>query len=329
MAHYPWTKNWTHGWHMRPDVVIKTGIIEPFWTRVVSPVDVARHTIDPFIASVRGSGQAVAPTPAPEAVAQAAIKVAESFERGKDAVLRIGDDAVRVSPNQAPAPGLIGAIVRAAQDLARGKSVAVTVGPQRVIIRDHRAPGRAPSRTIVRDHRATPATPAAPIRRDHRVEMLVRPTPMPTRKQAPVVREHRGETLVRPTPMAVREHRKQKQAVPTITKPGVTVITTGKPQGYGPPTFAPQPGMPYGPVMQHPMHTFYGSKRRQQTFAEKPYERTTVQTSFMKQFAPRAVARTHVVSKNPIVNAKKQVRPAAVAFDTVSKRIDRIAAKYK
>jgi len=332
MAHYPWMKDWTHGWHMRPDVVIRTGIIEPMWTRVVSPVDVARHTIDPFIESVRGPGQAVAPTPAPEDVAQAAVKVAEHFEQGKDAVLRIGDDAVRVSPNQPPAPGLIGAIVRAAQGLARGKSVAVRVGSQRVIIRDHRAAG-GQGRTI------EPSQPVgAPIvrehRREHRGETLVRPTPMAVRdhrKQAPVVRDHRGETLVRPTPMAVREHRKQK--VPTITSRAVTVTTTGKAQGYGPPTFEAQPGMPYGPVMQHPMHTFYGSKRRQQAYAERPYERTTVQTGFMKQFAPRAVARTHVISRNPIFNAKKQVGPAARSFDTVSTRMDRmahrIASKYK
>lgn len=171
-------KPWTHGWHMRPDVVIRTGVIEPFWTRVVSPVDVARHTIDPFIESVRPRGPAVAPTPEPERVAEAAVKVAEQFEKGKDAYVRIGYDRVRVTPSMPPAPGIVGAIVRAAQGLVRRKPVAITIGRRRVVVREHRRPGRRPRRTIVREHRIMTA-PTPPPPAPTPAAVAVRPTPMP------------------------------------------------------------------------------------------------------------------------------------------------------
>jgi hypothetical protein len=321
--HYPWMKQGTHGWHMRPDVVIRTGIIEPFWTRVVSPVDVARHAIDPFIESVRPRGPAVAPSPAPEKVAAAAVKVAEQFDKGKDAVVRVGAEAVKVTAT-GPAPGgLIGAIVKAAQGLARGKSVGVRIGAQRVIIRDHRKPGGKPERVIVRAPIGAP-----PVVRDHRAQ-----------PQPPVVRDHRAQPvtaragsaptmLVRPTPMAVRRDQR-RQPMPQGT-PATQVVRDHRaaPAGYG-----PQPGMPYGPVMKHPFHTYYGSKMRQQTYAERPSERTTVQTGFMKQFIPAAVARTHTASRRPIWDAKRQVKVAAHSFDKVSKQTNamahRIARPYR
>lgn len=116
--------------HLRPDEVYRTGVIQPFWTRVLSPVDIARHTIDPFIASVRGPGPAVAPTPDPQVIAQAASRVAEHFRQGASATIRVGDAQVRVHPNQAPGGGIIGAIVHAAQAIASGQPVTIKHGPQ-------------------------------------------------------------------------------------------------------------------------------------------------------------------------------------------------------
>jgi len=126
----PWTQE-QHEWmHLRPDAVIRTGVIQPFWTRVLSPVEIARHTIDPFIASVRGPGPAVAPTPDPQTIAQAASRVADQFRKGESAIVQIDDAKVRVHPDQAPGNGIIGAVVKAAQAVANGLPVTIKHGPQ-------------------------------------------------------------------------------------------------------------------------------------------------------------------------------------------------------
>lgn len=119
--------------HMRPDAVIKTGVIEPYWIRQVSPVDVARHTIDPFIASVRGPGPAVSPYPSPEDMAYAAGRIAKRFARGQSALVAIGTDKVTMQPGMR-CGGIVGAIAQAANELARGGTVAIEVGGRRVIV---------------------------------------------------------------------------------------------------------------------------------------------------------------------------------------------------
>jgi hypothetical protein len=48
-----------HG-HYRPDAVTRTSVVEPYDIRQVSPVDVARGTINPFIYGIRAPG-AMAP----------------------------------------------------------------------------------------------------------------------------------------------------------------------------------------------------------------------------------------------------------------------------
>lgn len=120
--------------HWRPDAITRTGVIEPMWPRQVSPVDMARHTIDPFIDSVRGRGPAVAPYPSPEDVAYAAGKLAKEFARGKTAVVCLGTEKITVGPNQPPMGGIVGTIVQAAQELARGGTVTIQIGARRVIV---------------------------------------------------------------------------------------------------------------------------------------------------------------------------------------------------
>lgn len=120
--------------HWRPDAVTRTGVIEPMWVRQVSPVDMARHTIDPFIASVRGRGPAVSPYPSPEDVAYAAGKLAKEFARGKTAVVCMGTEKITVGPNQPPMGGIVGTIVQAAQELARGGTVTIQIGARRVVV---------------------------------------------------------------------------------------------------------------------------------------------------------------------------------------------------
>lgn len=132
----PWSHADHIAMHWRPDAVMKTGVIEPMWVRQVSPVDMARHTIDPFIDAVRGRGPAVSPSPQPEQIATAAAKVAQQFRDGKDAVIAVGVDKVRVTPDNASSiGGVVGLIAQAAQKLARGETVSIEAMGRRLIVR--------------------------------------------------------------------------------------------------------------------------------------------------------------------------------------------------
>jgi hypothetical protein len=119
--------------HWRPDAVTKTGVIQPMWVRQVSPVDMATHTIDPFIASVRGPGPAVNPYPSPEDVAYAAGAVAKQFRAGKRAVVGIGTDKVTVDIDT-QCGGIVGTIVAAARELMKGGAVSIEIGGRRLVV---------------------------------------------------------------------------------------------------------------------------------------------------------------------------------------------------
>lgn len=136
----PWSQADHIAMHWRPDAVTKTGVIEPMWIRQVSPVDMARHTIDPFIDSVRGRGPAVSPSPAPEQIAAAAAQVAKQFSAGQDAIIAVGVDKVRVAPGQgAMIGGIVGLIAQVAEKLARGETVAIDALGRRLIVRSDAA----------------------------------------------------------------------------------------------------------------------------------------------------------------------------------------------
>lgn len=145
--------------HWRPDAITRTGVIEPMWIRQVSPVDMARHTIDPFIESVRGRGPAVSPYPSPEDVAYAAGKLAQLFARGKSGTVCMGTEKITVDPDQPPQGGIVGTITQAAQELARGGTVTIQIGSRRAIVCNN-APGGEPN---VQPAAAAPAT-SVPVR---------------------------------------------------------------------------------------------------------------------------------------------------------------------
>jgi hypothetical protein len=159
--------------HWRPDQITRTGVIEPMWIRQVSPVDMATHTIDPFIESVRGAGPAVSPYPSPEDIAYAAGKLAQQFRQGKQAVVCIGTSKIKVSASTPPGGGIVGTITSAAQQLARTGTVSIRVGPRQLVVCSLSpsgepqvttaavappapAPGSAPTQVLTRE---TPHTP--------------------------------------------------------------------------------------------------------------------------------------------------------------------------
>src|SRR3990172_4338804 len=95
-----------HGGHMRPDMVWDTGVWEPYPIRQRNPVDIARHTIDPFIGAVRPMAVNVF-APSPEQVAQACVAVAEQFRQGRPAGVRIGRQVVVVDTSSVPSNPLL------------------------------------------------------------------------------------------------------------------------------------------------------------------------------------------------------------------------------
>lgn len=129
----PWTAQQHMQMHWRPDAITRTGVIQPMWVRQVSPVDMARHTVDPFLASVRGPGPAVSPYPAPEDIAYAAGKLAKQFSNGQSAVIGVGTDKVTVDANTR-CGGIVGVLTEAARQLMAGKSVGITVGGRKLVI---------------------------------------------------------------------------------------------------------------------------------------------------------------------------------------------------
>src|SRR3990172_1477869 len=139
----PWTASQHASMHWRPDAITRTGVIEPMWVRQVSPVDMATHTIDPFIASVRGAGPAVSPYPSPEDVAYVAGKLAQEFMRGRSAVVCLGTEKIKVSAATPPGGGIVGTITAAAQELARGGTVTIQIGSRAVVVCNI-GPGREP-----------------------------------------------------------------------------------------------------------------------------------------------------------------------------------------
>jgi hypothetical protein len=109
----------------RPDAVTKTGVVEPFFTRQISPIAIARTTIDPFIDSVRPRGMAIE-EPATQ-IARAAAQVAEQHAQGQPATVQTPNGPVTVKPG-APATGPAAPVIAAAKALQAGQAVKITAG---------------------------------------------------------------------------------------------------------------------------------------------------------------------------------------------------------
>lgn len=288
----PWTAAQHVDMHWRPDAIIKTSVIQPMWVRQVSPVDMARHTIDPFIASVRGAGPAVSPYPSPADVAYAAGKVAQQFARGKNAVVCMGTEKITVSPNMPPSGGIVGTITAAAQQLARGGTVSIQIGPQRLIV--CMGPSGEPQVT------AAPAAPAAAA-----VTTSTPPKQAGVRAEPAQSAPARTEVAVRQTPMTA-EQQKAHPAHPAHP------AQSQKPAGFGIPMTAdtrlPKQvhagGVPTFPFLD------YANAYRMLNYNDNVWARRNFQARLAARYAPQPIAAQHAALTVPINFAHRQVAPA-------------------
>lgn len=280
----PWTAAQHAQMHWRPDAVIKTSVIEPMWIRQVSPVDMARHTIDPFIASVRGAGPAVSPYPSPEDVAYAAGKLAQLFARGKNGVVCMGTEKITVGPGQPPMGGIVGTITQAAQELARGGRVAIQIGARRVIVCNS-GPGGEPQ--------ITPAAPAAPA---------AAPGPGPgVRIEAVQTAPAQASVAVRPTPMTT-EQQKSGFGAPMMAN---TVLPAPARAGH-------VPAFPYFD---------YAYAYRKINYDDNVWARRNYQAKLAGKFAPQPIMQMHAANLDPIRYAQTRAKaPLATRAPMVQQR---------
>lgn len=122
--------NWRSGRYMppRPDAVIRSSIIEPYFIQQISPVEAARHTIDPFIYGIRPPGPSVEPELTPMQIVHAAAGVADRLASGNGATVSVGAEQMTVQPSQGCPeymPGPIGKIFRAAAKMLRREKFTV------------------------------------------------------------------------------------------------------------------------------------------------------------------------------------------------------------
>lgn len=98
---------------MRADAITRTGVIEPFYVRQISPVENARHIIDSFIWSVRQTGfEGMTPWEA-----QASCDCAKMMVQGETVKVSNGGQTVNVEPGAPPPPGPAGKIVAKAYEI--------------------------------------------------------------------------------------------------------------------------------------------------------------------------------------------------------------------
>jgi hypothetical protein len=274
--------------HWRPDAITRTGVIEPMFVRQVSPVDMARHTIDPFIASVRGAGPAVSPYPSPEDVAYAAGKLAQQFRQGKNAVVCMGTEKITVGPHQPPMGGIVGTITQAAQELARGGTVTIQIGARRVVVCNS-GPGGTPQIAPAAPASATPAS--VPVRPDQAQPVAAQAQAQAAQAQAQANAAHAAHPM-HPAHPAHPAHPNQ--------------------YGFGAPLLANM-RLP-NPVAAGHVPTFpnfdYANAYRRLNYDDNVWARRNFQARLLAKFAPQPVAAMHASNNVPINNARQQVTQA-------------------
>lgn len=150
-----------HVMDIRPDVITRTGVIQPYPARDISPMAVARHTVASFENTARPRGPVVRSNEiAPEEFAARAKRVADATAAG--ARLPKGTDPKLVQAARYIRQGLPFAIRSA------GRTARVAASPAMRAVRDNRAAPAAITRdrrgrTIVVDHRGQKVSV-----RDHR-----------------------------------------------------------------------------------------------------------------------------------------------------------------
>ncbi len=288
--------------HWRPDAITRTGVIEPMWVRQVSPVDMARHTIDPFIASVRGRGPAVSPYPSPEDVAYAAGKLAQLFARGKTGTVCMGTSKITVGPNTPASGGIVGTITAAAQELARGGTVTIQIGGRAVIVCNSGKGGEpqiapapssgAPTSVPVRSEQQAATAPSAPT------PTAPAPAPMmarPPTSSMPVRPEQGGST----TPAAAHPH-------PTHPAHPAHPAQFGTPllANMTLPKVVPAGHVPWFPYFD------YAKAYRMLNYDDNVWARRNFQARLAGKFAPQPIAAMHASLMVPIKYARSQAQPA-------------------
>lgn len=149
-----------HVMDIRPDVIIKTGVIQPYAIREIPPMAVARASVQAFENTARSPGPQVRPEMQPEEFAARAKRVAVAMAQGK----RVGKGA---DPK----------LIHAARMIMEGKPFAIKSAGR--VARIEASPGRrvvsegrpssarvsqdAKGRTVVRDNRGRTVSV-----RDHR-----------------------------------------------------------------------------------------------------------------------------------------------------------------
>lgn len=280
--------------HWRPDAITRTGVIEPMWIRQLSPVDMATHTIDPFIQSVRGRGPAVSPYPAPEDVAYAAGKLATQFLRGKKAVICMGTEKIKVGPNTPPGGGVVGAIIGAAQQIARNGSATIQFGARRVIV----CRGADGEPVLTHAAPAAPA-PAMPVSTAAASAMpTATPMPTPTTPAAKVT-----TVTTRETPMAVDQQKKSGFGGPPLLANEILPAQV-------------RPGhVPQAPFLDY---AFY---YRKLNYDDNVWARRNFQASIAHRYAPNAIRGMNQATSVPIHDAQRQANvPLHTRPDMVMKR---------
>ena len=149
-----------HAMDIRPDVIIKTGVIQPYAIRQIPPGAVARQTIRAFESVARPPGPRVRAEMQPEEFAARAKRVAVAMAAGK-----------RVPKGSDPK------LVQAARMIMEGKPFVIKSAGRVARV------AASPAQRVVRDHRAAPAT----VTRDNRGRTVVRDH----RGKSVSVRDHR------------------------------------------------------------------------------------------------------------------------------------------
>jgi len=307
--------------HWRPDAITRTGVIEPMFVRQVSPVDMARHAIDPFIQSVRGMGPAVSPYPSPEDVAYAAGKLAQQFRQGKNAVVCMGTEKITVGPNQLPMGGIVGTITQAAQELARGGTVTIQIGARRAIVCNS-GPGGTP---VVQPAAPASAAPASiPVRADQ-----AQPVQAQAHAQAAQAHAQAAQAAQRSLPAAAaaaaqahahaaQAHAQAAQAAhaahpvhPAHPAHPAHPMNPANRRGLGAPPLLANMKLP-SPVQAGNvpgMYFDYAQAYRELNYNDNVWARRNFQAILAHRYAPQPVNAMNTSTNVPIHQAQGQARP--------------------
>lgn len=140
-----------HVMDIRPDVITRTGVIQPYSIAEIPPIAVARHSVAAFETVARGPGPQVRPEMQPEEFAALAKVVAQAMAAGK----RVKGTSPR--------------LIQAARMMMEGRPFSIKSAGRIARV------AASPAQRVVRDRRAAPAMVAQnriPVVRDWRGRLV-------------------------------------------------------------------------------------------------------------------------------------------------------------